>query len=53
MLVGVAIGTLSARLVTDRQMEDPQPNLGVGLRVDFGSKLAPRLSGGLMSLLPG
>jgi membrane-associated phospholipid phosphatase len=53
VLVGMAIGTLSARLVTDRQVEDPQPNLGLGLRLGFGSKLAPRLSGGLMNLLPG
>ena len=55
VLAGMAIGTLSSRLFTDRRPADEVAANGrmeLGLRVNFGSGLATRLGVGLLRFVP-
>jgi len=54
-LVGLAIGTLTSRLFTDRRTEDIRTAGGrmeLGLRVNFGGGLATRIGAGLLRFIP-
>ncbi len=56
VLAGMAIGTLSSRLFTNRRPDEGQQVAGgqmeLGLRVNFGSGLATRLGVGLLRFVP-
>lgn len=51
VLVGMVLGVASSALVTDRRRKagapTPQAGLTLGVRLDFGSGLAARLTGGV------
>lgn len=56
VLVGLAIGTVSAKAFTDRRMDDASTadtmGMAFGVRSRFGSGMATRFSGGLLGIVP-